>query len=66
MPAKKLIISGNPMEIDWPRDEYQMTHKLRIEAKRAAARVAGDEKKLQVLKETMLVAIAHAEARFKK
>ena len=69
MPAKKekeLIISANPLEIEWPSDKYQMTHKLRNEIKKAVARMYGDIAKLELIKETLVVGAAHAIARYER
>ncbi len=72
MPAKKdqieqePVISANPLEIEWPRDEYQMTHNLRNEIKRAAARMYSDKNKLELIKATLKVGAAHATARLER
>ncbi len=63
---KEPVISANPLEIEWPRDEYQMTHNLRNEIKRAAARMHNDKNKLELIKATLVVGAAHAEARYER
>ncbi len=63
---KESAISANPLEIEWPRDEYQMTHSLRNEIKRAAARMHNDKNKLELIKATMAVGAAHAIARYER
>lgn len=61
--SKGNAISANPMEIEWPADQYQMTQALRKEIRKAAARVQGDPQKLEVLKQTLIVGVKHAVAR---
>ncbi len=63
---KKVTVSANPIDIDWPSDKYLMTHALRNEIKRVAARLHGDKEKLALVLATLEVGAGHAKARYSK
>lgn len=63
--AKKTV-SANPLQVEFPRDEYQITQALKAEGKRAAGRVGTKKDKLKVLVDTLDILKAHAVERYKK
>ena len=56
-------ISANPAAIQWPRDEYAGTSALRAEIITAVQRIRGNDARMQVFMDTMIVGIKHAQAR---
>lgn len=61
--AKDNKVSANPLQIEWPRDTYHFTQRLKSELVRAAQRVNGDDEKSRVYEETLKTAILHNRAR---
>jgi hypothetical protein len=59
-------VTSNPSKIEWPRDPYGFTAKLRQEIKRAAGRVAGQDDKARILAETLKVGIGHNISRYRE
>lgn len=53
----------NPLDIQWPQDEYGFTTMLRKEGARAIGRIQGDATKMRVLLDTLEVLRDHAEAK---
>lgn len=62
----KPTVSANPLEVQFPFDQYQSTQELRAVGLRAAGRVGTDRGKLKLYLETLDVLKGHAVERFKK
>lgn len=66
MAKQKLVVSGNPMQIEWPQDQYHVTKQLKTAGVAAASRVNGHDDKLAVFLQTMDIIRAHGIAHYKK
>ena len=53
--TQEQMLAGTPKSPVWPRDQYGMTSGLRRELARAAGRINGDPRKLEVFIETLKV-----------
>lgn len=62
----KKEVSSNPTLVAFPRDQYQVTQKLRAAGLRAAGRVGTTRDKLDVFLSTLDTLRDHAIARYKK
>jgi hypothetical protein len=66
MSEKKKPVSGNPMQVEWPRDQYQLTQNFKAAGLRTSSRVGTQKDKLLVFLETLDVLREHAIEAFKK
>lgn len=64
--TEKPQVSANPLEVEWPQDQYRITQKFKAEGLRLASRVNDQRDKLEVALATLAVLREHMIAKYKK
>lgn len=56
----------NPRYLKFPADKWGLTKDLKAALVRTASRVAGDERKMALVKETLRVGLTHMDMKYKR